>query len=111
MRCDEFAKLIPGFVEDTLETEYYDEFIGHVKECKDCKEDLEINYMIQVGLERIESDSTKSFDIRGEMERQLIWYEEKADNIYKRKIYKKVTIATAEVCAFIISIVQIMMIL
>jgi hypothetical protein len=110
MKCNEFIKMIPKFVNDTMEIEYYDEFIGHVKNCKDCKEDLEINYMIQVGLNRIEDDSTKSFDIRGEMERQLIRYEEKADIIYKRKVYKKVTIATAEICAVIISVVQLMMI-
>ena len=111
MRCDEFTKMIPRFVDDTLEKEYYNEFISHVKECKECKEDLEINYMIQVGLNRIENDAAKSFNILGEMERQLARYEEKADKMYKRKIYKKVTIAAAEICAIIVSIMQLMMVL
>lgn len=110
MRCDEFTKMIPKFVEDNLEKEYYNEFISHVKECKECKEDLEINYMIQVGLNRIENDATKSFDILGEMERQLIRYEEKADKMYKRKMYRRVTIITAEICAAVVSIMQLMMI-
>lgn len=111
MKCDEFTKMIPKFVDDTLEKEYYNEFISHVKECKECKEDLEINYMIQVGLNRIENDATKSFDIIGEMERQLARYEEKAEKMYKRKIYRRVTIVTAEICAIAVSVMQLMVIL
>ncbi len=111
MKCDEFNRLVPKFIDDTLETEYYDEFIHHAKECTDCKDELEIHYMIRVGLERIENDSGKSFDIRGELENQLTTYENRADAIFKMNVYRNITITLAEICAVIISVMQIIKLL
>ena len=107
MKCEEFNKLVPKFIDDTLDTKYFDGFIHHAKECKDCKEELEIHYMIRVGLDRIEKDSTKSFDIGGELERQLFLYEQKADSIFKMKVYRNVVIVLAEICGMLISFLQI----
>ena len=107
MKCEEFNRLLPKFIDDTLESEYYDEFVNHAKECYDCRDELEIHYMIRVGLERIENDSGKSFDIRGELENRLSEYENRADLIFKRNVYKNVIVALAEICAVAVSIIQI----
>lgn len=108
MKCDEFIKLIPDFIDDSLEECHYDGFIKHAKECLDCRDELEIHYMIRVGLERIEEDSTKSFDIRSELQNQLIRYENRADLIFKHNVYRQITFIIAEICAFAISIIQIL---
>ena len=50
MNCEEFLKLVPDFIEDSLEEHHYDGFIRHAKECSDCKDELEVHYMIRVGL-------------------------------------------------------------
>lgn len=107
MKCEEFNKRIPEFINDTLETKYFDGFIHHSKECRECKDELEIHYMIRVGLDRIEGDSSKSFDIRGELENQLSYYEQKADVIFKKKVYKNFTICLAEICTIILCVMQI----
>lgn len=31
MKCEEFNRLLPKFIDDTLESEYYDEFVNHAK--------------------------------------------------------------------------------
>lgn len=108
MKCEEFIKLIPDFIDDSLEECHYDGFIKHAKECLDCRDELEIHYMIRVGLERIEEDSTKSFDIRSELQNQLIRYENRADLIFKHNVYRQITFIIAEICAFAISIIQIL---
>lgn len=106
MKCSKFAQLIPNFIDDNLDTEYYDEFVTHAKECKDCREELEIYYMITVGFDRIEDDTAKSYDIQGELEQQLLRYEEKADKIFKRKIYTNMLIVLAETCGILTAILQ-----
>lgn len=107
MKCEEFNRLLPDFIDDTLESEYYDEFISHAKECYDCRDELEIHYMIRVGLERIDDDSGKSFDIRGELENRLTDYENRADMIFKKNLYKNIIIGMAEVCAVVASILKV----
>lgn len=104
MKCNVFAKLIPKFIEDSLELEDYDEFINHAKNCKDCKDELEIHYMIAVGLDRIENDSSKSFDIKGELESQLERYEAKADKIFKKQLYTRLFVMMAQACAIITAV-------
>lgn len=108
MKCEEFIKLVPDFIDDSLEEYYYDGFIKHAKECPDCQDELEIHYMIRVGLERIEEDSTKSFDIKSELQNQLIRYENRADLIFKHNVYRQIIFIIAEMCAFSISIIQIL---
>ncbi|MBQ3583816.1 MAG: zf-HC2 domain-containing protein [Lachnospiraceae bacterium] len=108
MNCEEFLKLVPDFIEDSLEEHHYDGFIRHAKECSDCKDELEVHYMIRVGLERIDEDSTKSFDIRSELQNQLLQYENRADSIFRHNVYRKVTFVIAEICALILAVIQIL---
>ena len=111
MNCNDFIRIMPKFIDETMAEEDYDNFIKHVKECASCKDELEIHYMIQVGLERIETDTTKSFDIPKELENQLIRYEERADFLFKREVYKKVVFYLANLCALILVIFNIILIL
>lgn len=99
MKCNEFISLIPDFVEDSLEESNYEGFVKHAGECSECMDELEIHYMIRVGLERIEDDETKSFDIQGELHHQLQRYEKRADKLFERKVYRTVTFIVAEICA------------
>lgn len=110
MRCNDFIKIMPEFINETMQEEDYDSFIKHVKTCSSCKDELEIHYMIQVGLERIETDSAKSFDIPKELQNQLIRYEERADVLFKREVYKKVTFVVANICALVLAILNLIFI-
>ncbi|MBQ3665501.1 MAG: hypothetical protein II919_05285 [Lachnospiraceae bacterium] len=105
MKCSDFNQLIQSFTEDTLEEEYYDSFVKHARECSECMDELEIHYMIRVGLERMEDESTKSFDLKEELKEQLLRYERLADKRFKRKVYHTVTIVIAEIC-ILINIIQ-----
>ena len=111
MNCNDFIKIMPKFIDESMDETDYDEFVTHVKECPECKDELEIHYMIQVGLERIENDSGKSFDIPKELENQLIRYEERADILFRREVYKKVIFYIANICAGILAAFNLLMIL
>lgn len=110
MKCNEFVGLIPHFVDDSLEQIHYEGFVKHARECSECKDELEIHYMIQVGLERIEEEAAKSFDIEGELHNRLQRYERIADKQFKRSVYMKIVLVLAHLSA-IISVVQVVSVL
>lgn len=108
MNCQEFQSLIPGFIKDSLSKDYYEGFVHHAKTCTNCFDELEIHYMIQIGLERIESDAINSFDIQGELKNRLSYYEHKADSIFLHDIYKKIVFTIAEGCTVVVLVLQIL---
>ncbi len=108
MKCQEFQGLISEFIEDTLGEEYYEGFVRHAKSCSNCLDELEIHYMIRVGLERIESDASKSFDIQGELKNRLLYYEHKADSMFMHGIYKILIFTIAEGSTVVLLVLQIL---
>ncbi len=65
MTCKEAEKMIPDFLEDELETEDLREFLEHVDRCKDCTEELSIQFLVLEGLARLESGNV--FDLQNEL--------------------------------------------
>lgn len=82
MDCKETQKHINEFLRDELDEDITEEFMQHVTECKECMEELTIQYLVTEGLQRLETAS--AFDAQRELEEKL----EAA--ILKRRIHKKV---------------------
>ncbi len=56
--CKTANKLIPGFLKRTLSLEDKIAFVNHVKNCKECKEELTIQYLVYRGFdEAVSSDN------------------------------------------------------
>ena len=51
MKCADFQKMIPDIINNTVPDEKLDEVIEHIDNCKDCREELEIHYILRYGLE------------------------------------------------------------
>ncbi len=60
--CQEMNRYIPLFIKDSLSGEELSEFISHIKECESCYEEVEISFLVDETVKRLESDS-ESFDI------------------------------------------------
>ena len=54
MECKEFEKLIPDFIEETMDYETLQEFSRHIYDCEDCKEELTIQFLVWEGIQRLE---------------------------------------------------------
>ena len=52
MTCREARKLIIPFVHDELSMEETRDFLQHVRGCKGCMDELEIYYIVDVGLDK-----------------------------------------------------------
>ena len=65
MTCKEAEKLIPLFLKDDLDTEDLRDFMEHMNKCGECREELSIQFLVQVGLARLESGNV--FDLQNEL--------------------------------------------
>ena len=65
MDCKEFERMIPDFVDKKLDYAITKCFVEHLHNCPNCKEELNIQFLIEEGLVRLEEGS--AFDLQKEM--------------------------------------------
>ena len=70
MTCREAEKLIVPYIHDELSMDQLDEFLEHVESCDNCMEELEIHYMVDVGLKKLDQDDV-TYDIVGDLIRKM----------------------------------------
>lgn len=69
MTCKRFTKLIPDFLDKTMDFKQLESFLEHSMTCESCKEELSIQLLVKVGLSSLESD--RSFDLQQELSEAL----------------------------------------
>ena len=69
MDCREFERLIPDFVGKKMDYAMTKRFVGHLRNCPNCKEELNIQFLVDEGLVRLEEGS--AFDLQKEMHELL----------------------------------------
>ncbi|MCR4618172.1 MAG: zf-HC2 domain-containing protein [Lachnospiraceae bacterium] len=69
MECREFEKLIPSFLNNSLDYETMEEFRVHMNDCSACKEELSIQFLVQEGMKHLEKGD--SFDLDEEFRLRL----------------------------------------
>ena len=69
MTCKDAEKLIPSFLDDDLDNQDLSDFLDHIDNCPECKEELTIQFLVRVGMQRLEDGNT--FNLVKELEREL----------------------------------------
>lgn len=69
MECRKAERLISAFIDDKLETEDMLHFVHHIETCEACLEELSIQYLVKVGMKRLEEGGT--FDLKKELRMKL----------------------------------------
>jgi len=82
IECKQMEKLIPQFLDDDLDNQDLSDFLDHIDSCPECKEELTIQFLVRVGMQRLEDGNT--FNLVQELEREL------ADA--KRKMHRRKTL-------------------
>ncbi|MDO5416037.1 MAG: zf-HC2 domain-containing protein [Lachnospiraceae bacterium] len=70
MNCQEAERLVMPYICDELSNEELEEFLEHVASCPNCQEELEIYFMVALGLKQLDSGSG-NYNIKGELEAAL----------------------------------------
>lgn len=99
MDCKEIQKMIVPFHKRALSIEYEELFADHIEQCPDCREELEIYYIIEYGLSEEEDlivedeDDARlieQFDFKGLVELKL---GQSIKRIEGYKLYNKIMAA------------------
>ena len=59
MNCQNAQSMVLNFINNKLDKEETRAFIEHVRDCKDCWEELEIYYVMLVGLKQLDEREAK----------------------------------------------------
>lgn len=70
MDCKEFERLISDFINKKMDYAMTKRFVCHLKNCPNCKEELNIQFLVDEGLVRLEEGS--AFDLQKEMRDLLV---------------------------------------
>ena len=70
VNCQDTERQIYRYINDNLQGDELACFLAHIDSCKSCREELEINYMVDIGIRELESD-TGLYNIAGRLEKKL----------------------------------------
>lgn len=63
MDCKTAQSLVIPYIKNELDDEELEDFLNHIKNCKECYEELEIHFTIQYALKKLDEDERVSFDM------------------------------------------------
>ncbi len=69
MPCKQAEKRIPAFLRDDMDRRERRAFLYHVDHCPSCLEELSIQFLVTVGMQRLENGDT--FDLNRELKCRL----------------------------------------
>ena len=69
MDCKDFENLISDFIADRLNYQTLKDFCRHVEHCEDCREELNIQFLVIESLRRLEDG--RAFDLQQELNHRL----------------------------------------
>lgn len=69
LQCIHATKMIPAFIVGELSCRELERFMEHMEECENCKEELSIQFLVEVGLNSLEAGNT--FDLQEELNTAL----------------------------------------
>lgn len=64
MDCQETQKRMMDFVRRRMDDDDLEEFLAHIDTCKECYEELQIDYCVYEGIKMLDEDSKDSFNIQ-----------------------------------------------
>lgn len=95
MNCREFEKNIKKFIIGDLPDQKFHSFKTHYDVCKDCREELDIIFLIEITLEK--EDDGQTYNLSEEIDRYFIRYGNDVLERYKSNFVKGAIIFSAEV--------------
>lgn len=67
--CKEIQSLIPGYLVGKLSLKEAKSFTAHLKKCNECRDEMEISYLLDEGITRAENGET--IDLHADLEEML----------------------------------------
>lgn len=104
--CEKCEKMIPAFLDNTMPIKELEIVYNHFKNCRNCMEELTIQFLVSEGIEAVENSD--NYDLVTSLNRKLLETERRIKN---NRIYSILAVSilgivfVAAVCALIVLIV------
>ena len=105
MNCQNAQSMVLNFINNKLDKEETKAFIEHVRDCKDCWEELEIYYVMLVGLKQLDEGEELAADFRKKLQNEVESRYVEIEREAKRKHISKIItiIVTAAILIWMFS--------
>lgn len=106
MDCKKAQKMVIPYIRRELRDRELEEFISHIRECKECYEELEIYFTIHFALQKLDEEKDVSYNIQKMLQDDLRLSERR---VYRRKlvrIWSWGLMALAELILIIVLVTQ-----
>lgn len=88
MECFEVDTKIISYLEHTLDDLELEEFLKHLNECEECRNEVELYFTLIEGLNQMDEDEIQVFDFRTEFQKQR---KQRLKDVTLRKRYRGLT--------------------
>lgn len=89
MKCEEALTKIEAYIDHTLSGRELEEFLEHIKSCRECYDELETYYIISVGMRYLEEENLESYNIPKMLQEDLHTRERQ---VRRRNIFRKTAV-------------------
>jgi len=73
LTCKEAESLVMPYIHHEMDIQKMEEFLEHIDGCENCREELEIYYMVEEGIRQLDADTdTNRYNIKGDMEADIM---------------------------------------
>lgn len=90
MNCQKAQSMVLNFINNKLDQEETKEFIEHVRGCKDCWEELEIYYVMLIGLKQLDEGGELVADFKEKLQSEVDNRYEQIRREHKRNLAVKI---------------------
>lgn len=105
MNCQNAQSMVLNFINNKLDKEETKEFIEHIRSCKDCWEELEIYYVMLIGLKQLDEGEELAADFKEKLQNEVdcryLEIEKNSKRKYAVKIVIVLTIAAMLIWMFV----------
>lgn len=106
MKCKEFIRLIPEWLDEELIGKTAYRFLNHMDSCSECREELHIQFLVKEGTARLESGA--GFNLDKELAKKVEDYRKflKRRDILNRIVYVMEAIAVAAIVFILLLVIK-----
>lgn len=90
LSCAEAQSMITQYIKDSLSMKETGEFLRHISECHECREELGVYYTILTGMQKLDADENISMDFTEELRKKLKRSEEKISRCKRNSMIRRV---------------------
>lgn len=84
MDCREAQAFIVPFIEGNLNDEQTEKFIEHIENCTECYDELEVYYIVMVGVKQLDEDDHMLVDFNGDLKKYIAFKKEQLAKKHSR---------------------------